>query len=82
MVGGATTLAGPLVSALIFSLLTSSCVSLSYVYLIVLGALLIALVVYLPNGLVSIVTRRRVRGGGAWLTRCWPRAASPYGSAA
>jgi branched-chain amino acid transport system permease protein len=60
MVGGATTLAGPLVSALIFSLLTELLrLRFPYVYLIVLGALLIALVVYLPNGLVSIVTRRR-----------------------
>jgi branched-chain amino acid transport system permease protein len=61
MIGGAATLAGPLASAVIFSLLTELLrLRFPYVYLIVLGALLIALVLYVPNGLVSIVARRRV----------------------
>jgi branched-chain amino acid transport system permease protein len=62
MVGGAATLAGPLASAVVFSLLTELLrLRFPYAYLIVLGALLIALVLYLPNGLVSIVARRRVQ---------------------
>jgi branched-chain amino acid transport system permease protein len=60
MVGGAATLAGPLASAVVFSVLTELLrLRFPYAYLIVLGVLLIALVLYLPNGLVSIVTRRR-----------------------
>lgn len=60
MVGGAATLAGPLASAVVFSLLTELLrLRFPYVYLIVLGALLIALVLYLPNGLVSVIARRR-----------------------
>ena len=62
MVGGAATLAGPLASAVVFSLLTELLrLRFPYAYLIVLGALLIALVLYLPNGLGSIVARRRVQ---------------------
>jgi branched-chain amino acid transport system permease protein len=62
MVGGAATLTGPLASAVVFSLLTELLrLRFPYVYLIVLGALLIALVLYLPDGLASIVARRRVQ---------------------
>ena len=62
MVGGAATLIGPLASAVVFSLLTELLrLRFPYAYLIVLGGLLIALVLYLPNGLVSIVARARPR---------------------
>ena len=62
MVGGAATLAGPLASAVVFSLLTELLrLRFPYAYLIVLGALLITLVLYLPDGLVSIVARRRAQ---------------------
>ncbi len=60
MVGGAASLAGPLASAVVFSLLTELLrLRFPYAYLIVLGVLLIALVLYLPNGLVSVFMRRR-----------------------
>lgn len=66
MVGGAASLAGPLASAVVFSLLTELLrLRFPYAYLIVLGVLLIALVLYLPNGLVSIVARLRPRAPGA-----------------
>ena len=59
MVGGATTLIGPLASAVVFSLLTELLrLRFPYAYLIVLGVLLIALVLYVPNGLVSVFGRR------------------------
>jgi branched-chain amino acid transport system permease protein len=59
MVGGAATLAGPIASAALFSLLTEFLrLRFPYAYLIVLGGLLIALVLYLPGGLASIFTRR------------------------
>ena len=62
MVGGAASLTGPLASAVVFSLLTELLrLRFPYAYLIVLGVLLIALVLYLPNGLVSIVARPRPR---------------------
>ena len=64
MVGGAGTLVGPLASAVVFSVLTELLrLRFPYAYLIVLGVLLIALVLYLPNGLVSIVARRRPETG-------------------
>jgi branched-chain amino acid transport system permease protein len=60
MIGGASTLVGPLVSALLFSLLTEFLrLRFPYAYLIVLGTLLIALVLYLPGGLASLLARRR-----------------------
>lgn len=62
MVGGATTLAGPLASAVVFSLLTEFLrLRFPYAYLIVLGTLLIALVIYVPGGLASLLARRRPR---------------------
>jgi branched-chain amino acid transport system permease protein len=60
MVGGAATLAGPLASAVVFSLLTEFLrLRFPYVFLIVLGTLLILLVLYLPGGLASLLARRR-----------------------
>jgi branched-chain amino acid transport system permease protein len=60
MVGGATTLVGPLASALVFSLLTEFLrLRFPYAFLIVLGTLLILLVLYLPGGLASLLGRRR-----------------------
>ncbi len=60
MIGGASTLVGPLVSAVLFSLLTEFLrLRFPYAYLVVLGTLLIALVLYLPGGLASLLARRR-----------------------
>jgi branched-chain amino acid transport system permease protein len=60
MVGGAATLAGPLASAIVFSLFTEFLrLRFPYAYLIILGTLLIALVLYLPGGLASLFERRR-----------------------
>lgn len=62
MVGGPTTLAGPLASALMFSLLTEFLrLRFPYVYLVVLGTLLIVLVLYLPGGIASLFARGRPR---------------------
>jgi branched-chain amino acid transport system permease protein len=60
MVGGAATLAGPLASAIVFSLFTEFLrLRFPYAYLIILGTLLIALVLYLPGGLATLFQRRR-----------------------
>ncbi|MGH6691159.1 MAG: branched-chain amino acid ABC transporter permease [Gammaproteobacteria bacterium] len=60
MVGGAATLAGPLASAVVFSLLTEFLrLRFPYVFLILLGTLLIVLVLYLPGGLASLFERRQ-----------------------
>lgn len=60
MIGGASTIVGPLASALLFSLLTEFLrLRFPYAYLMVLGTLLIVLVLYLPGGLASLLTRRR-----------------------
>jgi branched-chain amino acid transport system permease protein len=66
MVGGAASLAGPLASAVVFSMLTELLrLRFPYAYLIVLGVLLIALVLYVPNGLISMMARRRRHAGPA-----------------
>jgi branched-chain amino acid transport system permease protein len=64
MVGGAQTIVGPIVSSLVFSLLTEFLrLRFPYLFLIILGALLIALVLYLPGGFASLAEpiRRRWR---------------------
>jgi branched-chain amino acid transport system permease protein len=69
MVGGATSLAGPMMAAVVFSLLSEFLrLQLPYVYLIVLGLVLIAAVLYLPRGLA-----------GLWMARAGARL--PWGHA-
>jgi branched-chain amino acid transport system permease protein len=54
MVGGPLTIGGPLVGALVFSLMSEFLrLSLPYLYMILLGVLLIVSVLYLPNGLAG-----------------------------
>ncbi|CAG0944558.1 MAG: hypothetical protein EFKGCFLK_00552 [Rhodocyclaceae bacterium] len=54
MVGGPLTVAGPLVGAVGFSLLSEYLrLSLPYLYMIILGVLLIASVLYLPDGIAG-----------------------------
>ncbi|MCX7891976.1 MAG: branched-chain amino acid ABC transporter permease [Burkholderiales bacterium] len=65
MVGGAATIAGPLAASVVFSLLTEFLrLQFPYLFLMLLGALLIALVLYLPGGLASLAPAVR-----AWLAR-------------
>ncbi len=60
MVGGAHTVAGPLVASIVFSLLTELLrLQFPYLFLIILGVLLILLVLYLPGGLASLWARKR-----------------------
>ena len=60
MIGGAQTLIGPIVSAVVFSVLTEFLrLQFPYAYLITLGVLLILLVLYLPGGLASLIQRFR-----------------------
>jgi branched-chain amino acid transport system permease protein len=55
MVGGATTLRGPLVAAVALSMLSDALrLNLPYIYLILLGTLLILCVLFLPRGIASI----------------------------
>jgi branched-chain amino acid transport system permease protein len=59
MVGGATSLAGPLLAALVFSLLGEFLrLQFPYVYLVILGVLLIVAVLYLPRGLAGLWSDR------------------------
>ena len=61
MVGGAHTVIGPIVSSVLFSLLTEFLrLQFPYLFLILLGLLLILLVLYLPGGLASLITRWRL----------------------
>jgi len=62
MVGGAQTIIGPIVSAIVFSLLTEFLrLRFPYMFLIILGAMLIVLVLYLPGGFASLIERARQR---------------------
>jgi len=64
MLGGASTLIGPLVSAVGFALLTELLrLQFPYAYLALLGALLIVLVLYLPGGIASLLVRSGKTGG-------------------
>jgi branched-chain amino acid transport system permease protein len=66
MVGGAHTIIGPVASAVLFSLLTEFLrLQFPYLFLILLGLLLILLVLYLPGGLASLLERRRWRRSNA-----------------
>ena len=63
MVGGPLSLTGPLLAALVFSLLTELLrLQFPYAYLIALGLLLIVAVLYLPHGLAGL-WQGRVRAG-------------------
>jgi branched-chain amino acid transport system permease protein len=58
MIGGAQTLIGPILSAVVFSAMTELLrLQFPYAYLITLGVLLILLVLYLPGGMASLLTR-------------------------
>jgi branched-chain amino acid transport system permease protein len=68
MIGGASTIAGPLAASVVFSLLTEFLrLQFPYLFLMVLGALLILLVLYLPGGLASLwpMLRARLARGAA-----------------
>jgi branched-chain amino acid transport system permease protein len=59
MIGGAQTLVGPMIAAVVFSVLTEFLrLQFPYAYLITLGFLLILLVLYLPGGMASLIRRR------------------------
>ncbi|HEX9185211.1 MAG TPA: branched-chain amino acid ABC transporter permease [Burkholderiales bacterium] len=61
MVGGAHTVIGPIASSVLFSLLTEFLrLQFPYLFLILLGLLLILLVLYLPGGLASLISRWRL----------------------
>lgn len=55
LIGGATSLAGPVVAAIVFSLLAETLrLQLPYAYMMVLGLLLILCVLFLPNGIATL----------------------------
>ena len=67
MVGGAHTIIGPIASSVLFSLLTEFLrLQFPYLFLIILGLLLILLVLYLPGGLASLIERGRVGERWRW----------------
>jgi branched-chain amino acid transport system permease protein len=64
MVGGATSLSGPLFAAIVFSLLAEFLrLQFPYVYLVLLGLLLIVAVLYLPRGLAGLWAKRATEPG-------------------
>jgi len=72
LIGGAATLWGPLIAAVVFSLLAETLrLQAPHVYMMALGALLILSVLYLPGGLASV--RRATFGQWRDDTRAWWR---------
>jgi branched-chain amino acid transport system permease protein len=70
MVGGAHTILGPLASSVVFSVLTEFLrLQFPYLFLILLGLLLIVLVLHLPGGIASLwpIARARLAALGARL---------------
>jgi branched-chain amino acid transport system permease protein len=66
LIGGAATLWGPLVAAIVFSLLAETLrLQVPQLYMMALGLLLIVCVLYLPGGLASLrwATLRQWRDG-------------------
>ena len=62
MIGGAQTLLGPVISAVVFSLFSELLrLQFPYAYLMLLGLLLIVLVLYLPGGIGSLFKGRWAR---------------------
>lgn len=58
LIGGAASLGGPVLAAIVFSLLAETLrLQLPYGYMLVLGLLLILCVLYLPNGLATLWQR-------------------------
>src|SRR3989344_2819610 len=64
LIGGATSIGGPILAAIVFSLLAETLrLQLPYGYMMVLGLLLILCVMYLPNGLATLWQRRKPAEG-------------------
>ncbi len=60
--GGSATLVGPIVGvAILYGAYNAIGISVPQYFQIIYGALIIALMLFLPNGIVSILTRRGIR---------------------
>jgi len=81
LIGGAATLWGPLIAAIVFSLLAETLrLQLPELYMVTLGLLLIVCVLYLPGGLASLRAQTFTQWGGDlrswWATLRAPKKAS------
>jgi len=68
MIGGAGTVYGPLIGAVLLaavSEVTRAWFTLQGLSLVLYGALLVVIIAYLPNGLIDLFKRRSRRSGGA-----------------
>jgi len=60
--GGAATLLGPVLGVLIlYGLYNTIGITVPQYFQLIYGALIVGLVLFLPNGLVSLLTRRGIR---------------------
>jgi branched-chain amino acid transport system permease protein len=82
LIGGAATLWGPLIAAVVFSVLAETLrLQAPQVYMMALGLLLILCVLYLPGGLASL-RRETFSAWGASLAGLWPGRAKKNGASA
>jgi branched-chain amino acid transport system permease protein len=73
LIGGAATLWGPVIAAVVFSLLAETLrLQLPQLYMMVLGVLLILCVLYLPGGLASLRPQTFVQWRDGLRARWWP----------
>lgn len=82
LIGGAATLWGPLIAAIVFSLLAETLrLQLPQLYMVTLGLLLIVCVLYLPGGLASLRAQTFTQWGDDlrswWATLRTPKKATP-----
>jgi len=61
IIGGIGTIEGPILGAVLFFLLEQQLSDLGSVYLVILGALAIAVTLFLPQGLWGLISRGRLR---------------------
>lgn len=76
LVGGVGTLLGPLVGTVLVTYLTQSLQFLQDYRMVVFGPVLIALIIFLPDGLVGTWLKRRARRADAAQASLAPSAAS------
>ena len=66
-IGGAGTVYGPLIGAVLLALVSDVTRTLTQIQglsLVLYGALLVVIIAFLPNGLIALFKRRRARAGG------------------
>jgi branched-chain amino acid transport system permease protein len=63
IVGGVGTIAGPIIGAIIYSLLSEVLVGIGEIHLVVFGSLLILVILFAPGGIYRLITKKILKIG-------------------